>query len=139
MATAPAGKGECRLLAACGYPALPSGPMDWVSLDQGEVTEHGSSGLFVLEAARIGAPETFRVYIADVQAGGVLGMHPTRFWQLFCILAGSGWVRLDGEERQPIATRQAVLWAPGEVHESGSATGMTVLQVMSSVPLPHGG
>ena len=66
-------------------------------------------------------------------------MHPSRFWQLFCVLAGSGWVRPDGEEGQPIATRQAVLWVPGEVHESGSATGMTVLQVMSSVPLPHGG
>lgn len=112
--------------------------MEWVSLGQGEVTEHGSSGLHMVEAARIAAPETFRVYIADVEAGGLLGMHPTRYWQLFCVIEGSGWVRLEGEDRQSIRARQAVLWQPGEVHESGSETGMTVLQVISSLKPPSG-
>jgi hypothetical protein len=30
-----------------------------------------------------------------------------------------------------------VLWAPGAVHESGSADGMTVLLVQSSEALPY--
>jgi len=112
--------------------------VEWASLDQGEVTEHGSNGLFVLEAARVAEADALRVHVADVEAGGLLGLHPTRLWQLFCVLSGSGWVRLEHQKRQTIAARQAVLWAPGDIHESGSETGMTVLIVTSSRRLPNG-
>jgi len=113
--------------------------MEWVPLDQGEVTEHWSNGLFMLEAARLAGADEVRVHVADVEPGGRLGLHPTRLWQLFCLLSGTGWVRLDGQERQPVAARQAILWAPGDRHESGSETGMTVLIVQSSARLPNGG
>lgn len=91
------------------------------------------------EAARVPGADAFGVHVAAVQPGGHLRLHPTRLWQLFYVPSRTGWVRLDGHERQPIAERQAVLWAPGDNHESGSETGMTVLLVQSSVRLPNGG
>jgi quercetin dioxygenase-like cupin family protein len=110
----------------------------WVELDQGDVSEHGSTGLYLVEAARLTTDPTFRTHIAYVAPGGVLGLHPTRFWQLFYVVEGDGWVRVDGGERQPIRARESVLWAPGDVHESGTDYGMTAVMVQSSVPLPYG-
>lgn len=112
--------------------------MEWVDLAQGEVDEHNSAGLYLVEAARLDAGNVFRAHVAYVSPGGLLGLHPTRHWQLFCVVAGQGWVRVDGEERQPIRARQAVMWAPGEVHESGSEDGMTVVIVASAEQLPYG-
>ncbi|HZG95935.1 MAG TPA: hypothetical protein VEZ46_14605 [Mycobacteriales bacterium] len=112
--------------------------MEWVAVDQGDVTEHGSSGLYLVEAARLTAVAHFRTHVAYVAPGGVLGTHPTRWWQLFVVVSGSGWVRTDGAEPEVIQERQAVLWAPGEVHESGSDDGMTVVMVQSDVRLPYG-
>lgn len=109
-----------------------------MDLDQGEVVEHGSAGLYLLEVARLDAANVVRAHVAYVSPGGVLGLHPTRFWQVFCVVAGEGWVRVRGEERQRIEARQAVLWAPGEVHESGSDVGMTVVIVASSERLSYG-
>ena len=41
--------------------------------------------------------------------------------------------------RQPIRAGQAVLWSPGEAHESGSDEGMSVVITQSSARLPRGG
>jgi quercetin dioxygenase-like cupin family protein len=42
---------------------------------------------------------------------------------------GSGWVSGGDGERETIEAGEAVLWEPGEEHESGSGEGMTVLVV----------
>ena len=112
--------------------------VEWLHLDEGEVTEHGSSGFYLVEAARLSADAHFRTHVAYIAPGGVVGLHPTRWWQLFLVVAGAGWVREAGGERQEIGARQAVLWAPGEDHESGTDAGMTVVTVQSSGRLPHG-
>jgi hypothetical protein len=44
-------------------------------------------------------------------------------------VAGSGWVSGGDGGREPIRTGEAVLWEPGEEHESGSDDGMTALVV----------
>lgn len=93
----------------------------------------------MLEAARVTAAGELRAHVAQVAPGGLLGRHPTRLWQLFCVVSGSGWVAGQDEQQQPITTGQAVLWAPGESHESGSSTGMVAVIVQSSEPLPYGG
>ena len=113
--------------------------MRWVELDQGQVHEHGSTGLTMLEAARLTTAGEFRAHVAWVAPGGQLGRHPTRLWQLFCVVSGSGWVAGEDGKQQPIDAGQAALWAPGESHESGSSTGMVVVIVQSSEPLPYGG
>ena len=112
--------------------------MDWLQLEHGVVTEHGSTGLHLTEAARLSADGHFRVHVAQVSPGGVLGRHPGRWWQLFYVAAGNGWVAGEDGERHPIGQGQAVLWLPDEVHESGSDDGMTVVMVQSSVPPPYG-
>lgn len=107
--------------------------MEWIELDQGDVHEHGSSGLYLIEAARFDADAHFRTHIARVSPGGVLGRHAGRWWQLFVVATSDGWVSAQDGQRQSIGAGQAVMWAPGEVHESGSDTGMVVVTVQSSV------
>jgi quercetin dioxygenase-like cupin family protein len=112
--------------------------MRWIELDQGDVDEYGSTGLHLIEVARLTADTHFRTHIARVAPGGALGRHPGRWWQLFCVADGTGWVSgADGVRRQ-IGAGQAVLWEPGESHESGSDCGMTVVVVQSALPLPYG-
>jgi hypothetical protein len=112
--------------------------MEWITLDAGEVSEHGSQGLYMTEIARVKGAEEFRVHIAAVSPGGVLGRHPTRLWQLFAVITGSGWVAGDDGIRHQIHSGEGVRWSPGERHESGTDDGMLALIVQSNVPPPSG-
>jgi quercetin dioxygenase-like cupin family protein len=69
------------------------------------------------------------VVVIEVGPGGVVGRHPAGMAQLFTVVSGSGWVSGADGEREPIRAGEAVLWQPGEEHESGSDEGMTVLVV----------
>jgi len=69
------------------------------------------------------------VVVIELGAGGVVARHPAGLGQLFAVLQGSGWVSGDDGEREQIRAGEAVVWAPGEEHESGSDEGMTVLAV----------
>ena len=89
-----------------------------------EVTAPGSV------AARVRRIATdAHVVVIDVAPGGVVARHPAVVAQLFAVVRGSGWVSGGDGEAEPIASGEAVLWDPGEEHESGSDTGMTVLVV----------
>jgi quercetin dioxygenase-like cupin family protein len=112
--------------------------VEWVELDQGEVDEHGSIGLHLTEVARLTADAHFRTHIARISPGVVLGRHPGRWWQLFCAADGAGWISGEDGQRHAITAGKAVMWAPGEAHESGTEDGMTVVMVQSSVRLPYG-
>jgi quercetin dioxygenase-like cupin family protein len=65
----------------------------------------------------------------EIGPGGVVGRHPTASTQLFVVVRGAGWVSGYDGAREPIAAGEAVIWEPGEEHESGSDAGMTVLVV----------
>jgi quercetin dioxygenase-like cupin family protein len=69
------------------------------------------------------------VVVIEIASGGVVGRHPAGAFQLFTIVRGAGWVSGGDSERAPIRAGEAVLWEPGEQHESGSDEGMTVLVV----------
>lgn len=112
--------------------------MQWVSLQDGLVTEHSSHGIHMTEAARLSADGEFRVHVAEFKPGAVLGRHRTRLWQLFHVVAGSGWVCGQDGQRLPIRAGQAVMWSPGEVHESGSDDGMSVVITQAGSRLPDG-
>jgi quercetin dioxygenase-like cupin family protein len=112
--------------------------MDWLELEHGDVDEYGSRGVRMSEAARMRDVDECAVHLAEIEPGGVLGRHPSRVWQLFCVMSGSGWVAGPDGARQDIEAGQAVLWSPGEEHGSGSDDGMTVVITQATVRLPYG-
>jgi quercetin dioxygenase-like cupin family protein len=67
--------------------------------------------------------------VIELEAGGIVGRHPAASAQLFVVVGGSGWVSGADGLRIQISAGEAVLWEPGEEHESGSDEGMTVLVV----------
>lgn len=67
--------------------------------------------------------------IIRLGAGGVLGRHPAVVDQLFCVVAGEGWVSGPDADRIVVRAGQAALWSAGEEHESGTETGLTALVV----------
>ena len=69
------------------------------------------------------------VVVIEIDPGGVVARHHAGLTQLFAPVRGSGWVSGRDGERAPIHAGEAVLWEPGEEHESGSDEGMTVLVV----------
>ena len=46
---------------------------------------------------------------------------------MFAVVRGTGWVSGGDGQREQISAGEAVLWEPGEQHESRSDEGMTVL------------
>ena len=89
-----------------------------------EVTAPGS----ISARVRRLAAEAHAVVI-EIAPGGVVARHPAVVPQLFVVVSGSGWVSGANGEREPIQAGEAVLWDPGEEHESGSDEGMTALVV----------
>lgn len=107
--------------------------MEWVELDFGVLTEHGSFGVVLTELSRLPEAAEFRTHVADMKAPGLMGRHAGRLWQLFAVVRGEGWVSGEDAVRVPIAAGQSVLWRPGESHESGTDSAMLVVLVQSSV------
>ena len=89
-----------------------------------EVTAPGSANARVRRLA----PDA-HVVVIEIGPGGCVARHSAGMAQLFTVVRGSGWVSGGDRDREPIAAGEAVLWEPGEEHESGSEEGMTVLVV----------
>ncbi len=90
-----------------------------------EVTGHDSVGLHATRIAQFA--ETARATCLTVAPGGLIGTHPTARHQVLLIVAGSGWVAGNDGERVPVTAGQAACWEPGEVHTTGSDTGLTAI------------
>jgi quercetin dioxygenase-like cupin family protein len=73
--------------------------------------------------------DVLQVVLIEVGPGGVVGRHPTGSHQLFAVLSGAGWVSGADGVREPVSGGDAVVWEPGEDHESGSDEGMRALVV----------
>ena len=99
------------------------------AMPEREVSEYASSGAHWLPIAR-NAGEC-HVGRMRVEPGGVIGMHPTRSDQMFFVIDGRGWTRIDGGPRSDVAAGHAVLLRAGEHHESGTDTGMTAIIVQA--------
>ncbi|MGU3654500.1 cupin domain-containing protein [Mycolicibacterium sp. A43C] len=96
----------------------------------------GSRGIAMCSISGFDADVSCRVHIVWCEPDSVLGCHRAGRHQLFAVISGTGWVAGADGVRVSISTGQAALWSPGEVHESGSETGMGVLIVASGRPLP---
>lgn len=90
-----------------------------------EVTGHGSTGLHATRIAQFA--DTARATCLAVAPGGVIGTHPAGAHQVLLIVSGSGWVAGSDGVRVPVTAGQAAYWAPGEVHTTGSDTGLTAI------------
>lgn len=69
------------------------------------------------------------VYAVHIAAGGEIGLHPAGFGQLFCVIAGAGWVAGADGIRHEIHEGQAAVIARGEKHAKGSATGLSAVMI----------
>ena len=67
--------------------------------------------------------------VIEIGPDGLVGRHPAVVAQLFVVVRGTGWVSGADGLRIQISVGEAVLWEPGEEHESGSDEGMTALVV----------
>jgi quercetin dioxygenase-like cupin family protein len=103
---------------------------DRTSLKRVELTGERAIERFGSSGARVRrlSGEAHAVVI-EIEEGGVVGRHPATFAQLFVVVGGSGWVSGADGLRIQISAGEAVLWEPGEEHESGSEDGMTALVV----------
>lgn len=86
---------------------------------------HNSSGFIISRVVHL-FEEAF-VNCAYVSAGGIIGYHQAAADQLFLVVQGEGWVRDKTSNRTSIKAGQAAYWEEAEWHESGTATGMTVI------------
>ena len=89
-----------------------------------EVTAPGSANARVRRLTSEG-----HVVVIAIGAGGVVAKHPAASAQLFVVVSGEGWVSGADGAREAIRAGDAVVWEPGEEHESGSDEGMTALVV----------
>lgn len=69
-----------------------------------------------------------------LEPGGVLGAHEAPTAQLFIVVDGYGWVSGGDGRRRGIGAGEAVSWERGEMHESGTDSGMTVV-IMQALEL----
>ena len=111
--------------------------MEFISLLTGEEDRFGTRHVRLWQAGILDGAEQTRVHVARYEKDSLLGRHPTKIWQLFMVIEGSGWVSGGDQVRYPISTGQAVLWHPGEEHDSGSETGMSVLILVSTMDPRH--
>ena len=94
----------------------------------------GTTGVAGSALTRVGKVDGAAVDVLAFEPGAVLGRHPTRLWQLFSVVSGTGWA--SGADGVPasLISGDAVLWEPGEEHESGSEDGMLAVVVQTPIP-----
>ena len=90
-----------------------------------EVTHHGSAGLHATRIARF--TETAQATCLTVAPGGLIGTHPASGHQVLLIVSGSGWCAGANGVHVAVTAGQAAYWAPGEIHTTGSDTGLTAI------------
>lgn len=89
------------------------------------ITIYHSQAAAIVPVAALAEPA--RVVCIQLEAGGVLGYHPTTADQLFLVIAGEGQVRAGNSAFTPIGPGQAVFWTAGEWHETRSQHGLTAV------------
>jgi quercetin dioxygenase-like cupin family protein len=92
-----------------------------------EITQFDSLGATIGGVAH--ASGEVRIGLLQLAAGGVVGAHAAVGPQLFLVVAGSGWARSGDGARCTLAAGEAAFWEDGEVHESGTDTGLTAVVV----------
>lgn len=102
--------------------------MEFISLPNGEEDRFGTRHVRLWQAGVLDGAEQTRVHIARYERDSLLGRHPTKLWQLFIVIDGSGWVSGSDEVRFPISAGQ---WFFG-IQEKSMNRGATSVSAFSS-------
>lgn len=89
------------------------------------VTQFGSD--FVM--SRLFHSSELHVGCMRLGPGGVIGMHPASTPQLLAVVEGNGWIRGADGAKTPIAAGGAVFWTEGEMHETGTDSGLVAIVI----------
>lgn len=68
-----------------------------------------------------------------LEPGGLIGMHPAATPQLLAVVEGDGWLRGEDGVKTPISAGGAVFWTEGEMHETGTDSGLVAIVIESRV------
>jgi quercetin dioxygenase-like cupin family protein len=94
-------------------------------LPEREIDRFASTGVDMAFLPSVDAATHTRVNIARIAAGGTLGEHPATALQVFAVVSGEAVVSSgagDAAERRTLRAGHAVVWQPGEVHQTWATT-----------------
>jgi|ERR1700730_7272477 len=63
----------------------------------------------------------------SMRVGDSIGLHRAASAQILAVVEGDGWIRGADETKTPIAAGGAVYWSEGEVHDTGTDTGLVAI------------
>ena len=93
------------------------------------VTQFGSD--FVM--SRLFHSSELHVGCMRLEPGGIIGMHPASTPQLLAVVEGNGWIRGEDGVKTPISAGGGVYWAEGEMHETGTDSGLVAIVIETRV------
>jgi hypothetical protein len=94
-----------------------------------QIGDYGSS--FRLMRLHWSKVSEVRVDIAYLAPGEFIARHAAGLPQLFCVIAGNGWVSGEDEIEHPISASEAAFWVQGELHATRSDDGLTAVIIQS--------
>ncbi len=106
--------------------------MRLITLTTHALDDFGSRGVAMAAVPATRAPGDFRVHIAGIEAGGTIGVHPAQTWQLFVVVIGTCRVAVPDGEPVEVEPGHAVLWEPGEQHQSWADSDVVALIIQST-------
>lgn len=71
------------------------------------------------------------VSVVHLDATGGLPAHEAPTPQLFVVVNGQGWVSGQDGDRHPVVYGDAAFWEQGEMHESGTDSGVTAVVIQA--------
>lgn len=97
-----------------------------------DIDAHGSVGASQVKFGH--STGEAHLHVVYLDADGVLGEHEAPTPQLFVVVEGRGWASGRDGQQHGIKAGDAVFWDQGEMHASGTDTGMTAV-VMQALEL----
>ena len=90
------------------------------------IDRFGSAGFSITPLARLGEGQ---VVCARLERGGRIGRHPASGRQLLAVVDGLGTVSGEDGIAHAVTPGDAVVWEPGEEHETQTVEGLTAIIV----------
>lgn len=103
-----------------------------IELPRRDIAAHGSVGVAMDFLPRVHDGDRSHVHIAHIDAGGLIGVHPAPVAQVLTLISGRAQVTVEGQHPRQLVAGHAVIWQPGEVHETHAETAVVAVIVEST-------
>lgn len=103
-----------------------------VSLPRRDITAFASTGVSMAFLPALAATDGARVHVANLTAGATIGRHPAPRHQVFAVVQGRCRVTCDDDAPRHVHAGQAVIWSPGEDHQTWAETDVVAVVVETS-------